>query len=98
MKDLLTTKQLAHHLKVSPRVATDPSVNGGLKPTPASPPWPPKWGEGPDSGWCKRKKDGALLHWQWEPDGTLRVGRGGCGIGCPSFVPPEELATHCEPL
>jgi len=59
------------------RVATDPSVNGGFKLTPASPPWPPTWGEGIPCGWCKAKNAEAAHVWAWTTDGRIQVGRPG---------------------
>jgi len=90
-------EKLVHDVMLwAQRVATDPSVNGGFKLTPASPPWPPTWGEGPREGWCRQKSDGSVWMWQW-CNGTellLLALEPGNGFHCTL----AEFAAEFEPL
>jgi len=72
--------------------------------TPASPPWPPKWGEGPTSGWCRRKADGhGPLRWEWSRRHELYVDGiehevDGSVTDPGLWRSPAEFAAEFEPL
>jgi len=75
-----------------------------LDETPASPPWPPTWGEGPTSGWCRRKADGhGPLRWEWSRRHELYVDGiehevDGSVTDQGLWRSPAEFAADFEPL
>lgn len=71
----------------------------------ASPPWPPKWGEGPTSGWCRRKADGhGPLRWTWirpvelRVDGMTQAASDGRTEANVIFVYRDQFAAEFEPI
>jgi hypothetical protein len=57
-------------------------------------PWPPKWGEGPISGWCREKSTQRVHLWRWarlrQIDLMTVDDWGACT--------PDEFAAEFEPL